>query len=204
MAPKRKQPATTTTTSSKSAAATTTTAPKPRRSKLAKDNDLTAEEETEIHEAFALFCTSADAKKSRIATSEVPRCLIALNAPAANAAEKREIVDTLDPENTGWVGYEHFVAVAALKMHQVRDSKRREGGGGGGGGVDEEVRKAYALFTKGEEREIDMRDLRRVAGELREEVPEAVLRDMLREATGGGLGGVSMEDFEGVMRRAGV
>jgi hypothetical protein len=27
---------------------------------------------------------------------------------------------------------------------------------------------------------------------------------MIREATGGGLGGVSIEDFEGVMNRAGV
>lgn len=35
-------------------------------------------------------------------------------------------------------------------------------------------------------------------------VPESVLKDMIREATGGGLGGVNMEDFEGVMTRAGV
>lgn len=66
------------------------------------------------------------------------------------------------------------------------------------------MRKAYHLFTKGEEREITLHDLRRVARELREDVPENVLKDMVREATGGGLGGVGMDDFEGVMKRAGV
>jgi Ca2+-binding EF-hand superfamily protein len=70
--------------------------------------------------------------------------------------------------------------------------------------VNEEVAKAYRLFTKGEDRAITMADLRRVAKELREEIPENVLKDMVREATGGGLGPVGMDDFEGVMRRAGV
>ena len=70
--------------------------------------------------------------------------------------------------------------------------------------LNEEVVKAYSLFTKGEEREINLNDLRRVARDLREDVPDAVLKDMIREATGGGFGSVGMEDFEGVMKRAGV
>ena len=45
--------------------------------------------------------------------------------------------------------------------------------------------------------------LKRVARELKEDLDDSVLRDMLREANGGGRG-VSIEDFEGVMRRAGV
>lgn len=68
----------------------------------------------------------------------------------------------------------------------------------------EEVVKAFNLFTKGQERDIQLQDLRRVAKELREDVPENVLRDMLREATGGQVSGVGLEEFEGVMRRAGV
>lgn len=67
-----------------------------------------------------------------------------------------------------------------------------------------EVEKAFALFTRGEERDITLGDLKRIALELREDVPESVLRDMVREAKGGGLGGVGKEEFEGVMRRAGV
>lgn len=91
--------------------------------------------------------------------------------------------------------YEHFVAVAALKLHSRHDDP---------GAQDEEVMKAYRLFTQDEERDVTLHDLRRIAKELREDVPDNVLKDMIREATGGGLGAVSMEDFEDVMRRAGV
>lgn len=189
MAPKRKQPA------------ASASAPKPaakRRSKLAKENDISAEEESEIQEAFALFSVASeeyDSKQGVIATSDVRRCLIALNAPPSDQAELQEIRDTVDPEDAGWVTYEYFVAVAALKLRAKQEDPEA---------MNEEVMKAYSLFTKGQEREITLSDLKRVSMELREDVPDNVLKDMIREATGGGLGGVGMEDFEGVMRRAGV
>lgn len=186
--PKRKQPA-----------ASTPAAPKPtpkRRSKLAKENSISASEEAEIQEAFDLFCKpDPNSKEGVLAALDVRRCLVALNAPPSDAAEMRELLDTVDPEHTGWVGYEHFVAIAALKLRARGEDPGKQ---------EEEVGRAYGLFTRGEEREITVGDLRRVAGELREEVPESVLRDMVREATGGGLGGVGREDFERVMRRAGV
>jgi Ca2+-binding EF-hand superfamily protein len=134
-------------------------------------------------------------KDGAIPTADVRRCLIALNAPPKDKAELRELVETVDPDETGWVDFERFVAIAALKLHARHDDPEAQ---------SEEVQKAYKLFTKGQEREISINDLRRVAKELREDVPENVLKDMIREATGGGLGGVSMEDFEGVMGRAGV
>ncbi len=189
MAPKRKQPAA---SSSKPAAA----APKKRASKLAKDNDLSAAEESEIQEAFALFSVpSSTSKDPIIPTSDVRRALIALNAPPTSAAELAEITATVDPDDSGSVTYEHFVAVAALKLHAKHNDPEA---------MKEEVFKAYGLFTQGQEREIGLNDLRRVARELREEVPENVLKDMLREATGGGVGTVGVEEFAGVMRRAGV
>lgn len=130
-----------------------------------------------------------------IAVNDVRRCLVALNTPPTDAAELKELVETVDPDGSGFVPYEHFVAIAALKMH-ARDNDP--------GAMNEEVMKAYRLFTKNEERDITLLDLRRVAKELREDVPENVLKDMIREATGGTLGGVGVEEFEGVMRRAGV
>ena len=87
------------------------------------------------------------------------------------------------------------MAVAALKLHARHEDPDA---------MNEEVVKAYGLFTKGQERDITLHDLRRIAKELREDVPDNVLKDMIREATGGGLGGVGMEDFEGVMKRAGI
>lgn len=188
MAPKRKQPA-----------AAPVKAPQRRRSKLAKENDITADEESEIQEAFALFADpnapETDSKEGVIKSQDVRRCLIALNAPPKDNAELQELLETVDPEETGWVGYEHFVAIAALKLHAESGDPEE---------MSEEVLKAYRLFTGGQEREITIADLRRVARDLREDVPEAVLKDMIREATAGGMGSVGVEDFEGVMRRAGI
>lgn len=45
--------------------------------------------------------------------------------------------------------------------------------------VNEEVAKAFHLFTKGEERAITLADLKRVARELREDVSDSVLKDMI-------------------------
>ena len=71
----------------------------------------------------------------------------------------------------------------------------------------EEAEVAFRLFTggSGEER-ITMGALRRVARELKEDVSEQVLKDMIVEANGGEgwTRGVGIEDFERVMRRAGV
>ncbi|GAB7357879.1 hypothetical protein MBLNU230_g0049t1 [Neophaeotheca triangularis] len=196
MPPKRKTPA-------KPAPQKDTTAPTKRRSKLAKENNITPDQETDISEAFALFSfmpTTRDPAKSNehgvIQTTDIRRCLIALNAPPS-PSELEEFHDICDPETTNEVEYEHFVAVAALSLQRNASKEGDEE-------RDAEVEKAFRLFTAGQERDITIADLRRVARSLREDVPEAVLRDMLREATGGGTGAVGLEDFEGVMKRAGV
>lgn len=189
MPPKRKQTAT--------KASATKPAPK-RRSKLAKENDLNADEEAEIKDAFDLFAAQngdSSSKEGMIGAKDVRRCLIALNIPPTDQAEMQEILETVDPDSAGWVSYEHFVAIAALKLHAKHEDPDA---------MNEEVVNAYNLFTKGQDREINLNDLRRIVRELREDVPDNVLKDMIREATGGELGSVNMEDFESVMRRAGV
>lgn len=90
--------------------------------------------------------------------------------------------------------------MAALKLASRSEESR-----------DEEVEAAWRLFVdmggRGEGR-IGMETLRRVAKSLKmeRECGEGVLRDMILEANGGaGVGkGVGREEFEGVMRRAGV
>jgi Ca2+-binding EF-hand superfamily protein len=64
---------------------------------------------------------------------------------------------------------------------------------------------AYRLFTHGGSGPITLGHLKRVARELKEDVSEDLLRAMLSEANGGSWkSGVGVEEFEGVMRRAGV
>lgn len=120
----------------------------------------------------------------------------ALNTPPTSPSELAEILSTLDPTSSGLVPYSHFLAVAALKLH-ARSTQSPDA-------ESAEVEAAFNLFTRGEEQNITIKHLQRVARELREDVSDATLRDMIKEATGGQGGGVGMEDFEGVMRRAGV
>lgn len=54
------------------------------------------------------------------------------------------------------------------------------------------MQRAYRLFTGGGEGPIGIEELRRVARELREEVGEVELREMLEVAGGEGRGGVDL------------
>ncbi|KAK2804293.1 hypothetical protein FQN51_002384 [Onygenales sp. PD_10] len=185
------------------AAPSTTAAPrerKARQSKLAKENDITAAEEAEIKEAFHLFSTTgneeyASEKEGVIKTEDVRRALIALGLPPTSPNELSSILSSIDPSSTGYVTYEPFLSVCALKLHNRSEDA-----------MAAEVEHAYRLFTRGRGGPILVSHLRKVARDLKEDVSEELLRDMIREANGGaGVSrGVSVEEFRGVMERAGV
>jgi Ca2+-binding EF-hand superfamily protein len=110
-----------------------------------------------------------------------------------------DILDTLDPAESGFVTYSPFLSYAALNLHHNDDEDEDH---------SEEVQDAYNLFTNNTSGPISLAHLRRVARLLKEEVSDDVLKDMLVEANGetrdGWKRGVGVEDFEGVMKRAGV
>ncbi|KAI9718045.1 MAG: hypothetical protein M1812_004303 [Candelaria pacifica] len=172
---------------------------KARQSKLAKENNISTEEEAEIKEAFHLFAVQdkdyADEKEGVIPIQEVRKALIALGLPPKDKDEQAEIIETVDPTESGFATYAPFLTICALKL-KSRDSDD----------ISNEIETAYRLFTGGGEGPITMAHLRRIARDLREEVPEQTLKDMILEANGGGgvNHGVGVQDFEGVMRRAGV
>ncbi|KAG9235876.1 beta-lactamase-like protein [Amylocarpus encephaloides] len=185
--PKRRAPAT--------AEAST---PKVRQSKLAKENNITAAEENEIREAFALFAEKRKGvKEGVIPIGDVRRAMIALSITPA-PSELHEFLTILDPEDEGFAEFESFLAICALKLHarsRTSDSYIQE--------VDE----AFQLFTSGGgEGKITIATLRKIANDLKEEVGDDLLRDMILEANGGaGVGkGVEKGQFEEVMLRAGV
>lgn len=119
----------------------------------------------------------------------------ALGLPPASSTELSSFLDALDPDDEGYVSYEPFVSICALKLHARTDDT-----------IADEVENAYKLFTKGGDGPITIAHLRRVAKELREDVSDEMLRAMVLEANGGaGVGhGVPIEDFQNVMKRAGV
>ncbi|KAF3483406.1 EF-hand protein [Arthroderma uncinatum] len=173
---------------------------KPRLSKLAKENNITSEEEAEIKEAFHLFAVSDNdeypsEKEGVIATRDVRRVLIALGLAPKDNTELKSIISAVDPSGEGYVIYEHFLSIAALKLHNRTEDS-----------ISAEVEHAYGLFTHGSEGPILISHLRAVAKSLKEDVSEDLLKDMIREANGGeGIqAGVNIEQFKDVMSRAGV
>lgn len=119
----------------------------------------------------------------------------ALGIPPNDQDEMNDIIDTVDPMSIGFATYASFVTVCALKLHSRSDDS-----------ISQQIETAFRLFTGGGEGPITMAHLRRIARELKEDVSEDVMKDMILEANGGGgvNRGVMMQDFEGVMRRAGV
>ncbi|KAL1966882.1 hypothetical protein VTN77DRAFT_3847 [Rasamsonia byssochlamydoides] len=173
---------------------------KSRQSKLAKENNITAEEENEIKEAFRLFATVneefADEKEGVIRTEDVRRALIALGLPPSSPSELSSIISAVDPTSTGFVPYAPFLSVAAAKLHMRSEDS-----------LAEEVDAAYRLFTHGTDGPITLNHLRRIARDLKEDsVGDELLKDMICEANGGAgvNAGVTLEQFRDVMARAGV
>lgn len=111
------------------------------------------------------------------------------------ASELKEFISILDPDNDGFATYEPFFAICALKFHSQDD-----------GAHDAELDEAFRLFTNNQEGPITLAHLRRVAAVLKEDVDEELLKDMILEANGGAgvVRGVKMDEFDEVMRRAGV
>ncbi|KAI1048348.1 hypothetical protein LB506_002364 [Fusarium annulatum] len=185
--PKRKAPAT-----------SATAAPKTRQSKLAKEHNVTAQEEGEIREAFSLFAEPMDGEKHGVLPiDDVKSALIALGVPPSSHSELKEFVSILDPENDGYATFEPFFAICALKFHtREHDSDAHRA----------EVEEAFRLFTNGQDGPITLAHLRRVAAVLKEDIDEELLKDMILEANGGvGVArGVGVEEFDGVMKSAGV
>ncbi|GAD99942.1 EF-hand superfamily Ca2+modulated protein [Paecilomyces variotii No. 5] len=172
---------------------------KGRQSKLAKENDITAEEENEIKEAFHLFSTTneqfEDEKEGVIRTQDVRRALVALGLGPSDSRELSSILAAIDPTSTGFVPYAPFLSVAAAKLHAR-----------GNDSLDSEVEEAFRLFTRGSDGPITLGHLRRIARDLKEDnAGDELLKDMIREANGGGVNdGVTLEQFRDVMARAGV
>ncbi|KAI9777829.1 MAG: hypothetical protein M1839_008506 [Geoglossum umbratile] len=171
-------------------------------SRLARENDVSAAEERDIREAFRLFAVQDDSlaggAEDVMPVGDVRKALIALSLPPSSAHELRSVITSIDPLATGFVPYPSFLAVCALKLRARTTTPKA---------AEEAVDAAFRLFTHGDdEGPITMAHLRRVARELKEDVSEDVLRDMILEANGGSsvARGVRRDEFEDVMRRAGA
>lgn len=133
---------------------------------------------------------------------------------APEKSEVPSILATIDPLKTGFVEFVPFLSYAAIALHSKEtgsdeDMDDDDDDNYRGDSNAEEVSAGFQLFTHGGPGPITLGHLRRIAKELREDVPDEVLRDMILEANGGvrgnkDVGGVTLQDFESVMKRAGL
>ncbi|CAZ85330.1 unnamed protein product [Tuber melanosporum] len=133
---------------------------------------------------------SEDIGEEVIAAKDVRRVLMGMGFESSKE-EMNEILEIVDPDDEGWVTYERFLPVASLKL------KDRD--------VHQEAEKAFQIFTAGQPGPITMEHLRRVAERLKEDVTDDQLREMLAVACTKEISrGVDLNDFQAVMKRAGV
>jgi hydroxyacylglutathione hydrolase len=129
----------------------------------------------------------------------------ALGIPPSSKDELNEFISILDPDSDGYATYEPFFAICALKFHARSDSDdddQNVQSAAHRAQLDE----AFRLFTNNQDGPITLAHLRRVAAVLKEDVDEELLKDMILEANGGAgvARGVQIDEFDGVMRSAGV
>ncbi|KAA8906016.1 hypothetical protein TRICI_005199 [Trichomonascus ciferrii] len=116
----------------------------------------------------------------------LPDALLALDIDPTEE-EFEEIVRTLDPDATGKIYFEPFAKVMSLKLESQNTGSQH----------NEQVVEAFRLFTDGEDRDITLQDLQRVAAEVKDNPALEELREMMM-----GKQSISLKEFEDIMKQA--
>ncbi|XP_043825480.1 centrin-4-like [Dromiciops gliroides] len=145
--------------------------------------ELTEEQKQEIKEAFDLFDVdgsgSIDVKELKIA-------MRALGFEPKKEEIKKMIAE-IDKEGFGTINFEDFFAMMSVKMSE-KDEK-------------EEILKAFKLFDDDGTGSITLKNIKRVAKELGENLSDDELQEMLDEADRDGDGEVNEQEFLRMMKK---
>ena len=101
--------------------------------------------------------------------------------------EVRRMIAESDRDGSGTISFDTFQSVMANKMH-ARDPK-------------EEAIKAFRLFDDDETGTISLKNLRRVAKELGENMTDDEIQEMIDEADRDGDGEIGEEEFMRIMKK---
>lgn len=149
--------------------------------KRRKKREVSEEQRQEIKEAFELFDTDKD---GAVDYHELKVALRALGFQVKKA-DVLKILKQYDQENSGKIVFSDFSEVVSDMMLD-RDPQ-------------EEMMKAFRLFDDDESGKINLRNLRRVARELGENMSEEELRAMIQEFDLDGDGEINTEEFVAIM-----
>ena len=138
----------------------------------------------ELREAFDLFDTDGSGS---IDTKELQVALRALGFDSKKEKVRKMIAD-IDLDGSGTIDFEEFVEMMTGKMGD-RDSP-------------EEIRRVFKLFDDDETGTISLKNLRRVAKELGENMTDEELQAVINFCDVDGRGEVTQKDFVALMLKA--
>jgi len=157
--------------------------PRIRSRRKSKRPELTDEQKTEIKEAFELFDTD------RSGTIDYHELKVAMRALGFETKKQElvKIIDQHDREDSGRIAFDSFMEIMTTQI-LARDP-------------DEEIYQAFRLFDDDNTGKITLKNLRRVARELGENLTEEELQAMIDEFDTDEDGEIHEEDFAAIMKQ---
>ncbi|KAG8130920.1 putative Centrin 3 protein [Naja naja] len=158
------------------------------KTKRKKRRELTEEQKQEIKDAFELFDTDKD---NAIDYHELKAIHVLLKVAMralgfdVKKADVLKILKDYDREGSGKISFDDFNEVVTDWILE-RDPH-------------EEILKAFKLFDDDDSGKISLRNLRRVARELGENMTDEELRAMIEEFDKDGDGEINQEEFIAIM-----
>uniref|UniRef100_A0A7S3F5E0 EF-hand domain-containing protein n=1 Tax=Haptolina ericina TaxID=156174 RepID=A0A7S3F5E0_9EUKA len=152
------------------------------RPRVQKRRELTDEQKLELREAFDLF----DSEQSgRIDYHELKVAMRSLGFDVKKA-DVLQLMEQHDLARTGTIGYTEFVEIMTERI-SARDP-------------EEELAKAFELFDEDSSGRISLRNMRRIAKELGENLTDDELQAMIDEFDTDGDGEISLSEFSSIMK----
>ena len=148
--------------------------------------ELTEEQKQEIKEAFDLFDTD------KTGTIDYHELKVAMRALGFDV-KKQEVLGLMreyDRDGAGQIEYPDFLEIMTQKIAE-RDPV-------------EEILKAFKLFDEDSTGRISLRNLRRVARELGEDLSDDELQAMIDEFDKDGDGEINENEFLGIMKQTSI
>merc|ERR1711966_104428 len=154
--------------------------------RAAELKNLSYEQKQELREAFDLFDTDGS---GAVDASELHTAMKALGFEPKKE-EIAKMVKEMDKDGDATVDFEEFCVMMAEKMNQ-KDGK-------------EELLKGFKLFDDDSTGKISMKNFKRVAKELGENLTDKELKEIIAEADTDGDGEISEAEFLEVMKATGL
>nr|CAB40791.1 centrin [Euplotes octocarinatus] len=148
--------------------------------------ELSEEQKQEIKEAFDLFDTN---KTGSIDYHELKVAMRALGFDVKKP-EILELMNEYDREGNGYIGFDDFLDIMTEKI------KNRD--------PVEEILKAFKVFDEDNSGKISLRNLKRVAKELGENLSDDELQAMIDEFDKDQDGEISEQEFLNIMKQTSI